>query len=391
VRRGSLIAAALLAGLLAAPAAAQAPPVSYEVLHHFDRPGGSAGATPSAGLVEGPDGAIYGTTLGGGPGGQGTLFRYERSAGFVELVAFDGAGGARPRGDLLRAADGSLYGTTTRGGTYDAGTLFRYEIPTADFTVLHSFGAASDPGPSGALAEGPDALYGTTWDEPHFSSGTIYRFDFSSAAVTTLHTFFPEGGAASGVIKGADGALYGTKVGFGGPSGRGELFRCDVTTVPATVSTLRTFSPSDVPRGGVVEAADGSLWGPHQPGAGGWGRLYRYRPATGAYATVHQFSGTDGDIPTGALIVGPGGVLYGTTERGGAADNGAIFQFDPKGASPRPVGDGVLNVLWSFHGKDGARPVARLLQASDGALYGTTSEGGALGGGVLFRLKVGRR
>jgi uncharacterized repeat protein (TIGR03803 family) len=49
-------------------------------------------------------------------------------------------------------------------------------------------------------------------------------------------------------------------------------------------------------------------------------------------------------------------------------------------------GNGSFATLHRFTGGDGANPVAGLIRTNSGALYGTTSMGGPLGGGVIFRI-----
>lgn len=91
--------------------------------------GGSNGAHPSAGLVEGSDGNLYGTTYSGGQYGRGTVFRIDTSGSLTTLHSFTGLDGAHPTSTLTQASDGSFYGTTRAGGAYDAGAVFRITVP----------------------------------------------------------------------------------------------------------------------------------------------------------------------------------------------------------------------------------------------------------------------
>ncbi len=65
--------------------------------------------------------------------------------------------------------------------------------------------------------------------------------------------------------------------------------------------------------------------------------------------------------------------MYGTTVAGGGVNLGSVFKLTPAG---------VVTVLHSFDGGDGANPEAGLVQASDGKLYGTTVFGGRHGEGL---------
>lgn len=100
----------------------------YEVIHHFAG-GDNDGAYPRCALVEGPGGALYGTTVEGGdaPQSYGTIFRMTRSGKVKLLHRFSGSGtdGATPVGTLRLGADGWLYGTNQSGGGSHTGVLYR--------------------------------------------------------------------------------------------------------------------------------------------------------------------------------------------------------------------------------------------------------------------------
>jgi uncharacterized repeat protein (TIGR03803 family) len=98
------------------------------------------GQEPSTKLIFGPDGSLYGTTGIGGstnnnPNGLGTVFRITTSGVFTTLTLFQGANGASPSAPLVLGADGNLYGTTFRGGPGGGGTVFRI-ILTPQFTGI---------------------------------------------------------------------------------------------------------------------------------------------------------------------------------------------------------------------------------------------------------------
>jgi uncharacterized repeat protein (TIGR03803 family) len=100
------------------------------------------------------------------------------------------------------------------------------------------------------------------------------------------------------------------------------------------------------------------------------------------YAVLHVFTGgADGKNPPGGLAMGAAGNLYGTATNGGDYGSGVIFKLDPIG--PR------YEVLHSFGGvaQDGGFPEAGLLP-DGGALYGTTYAGGSSGSwGTVFKLQ----
>ena len=103
---------------------------------------------------------------------------------------------------------------------------------------------------------------------------------------------------------------------------------------------------------------------------------------------LHSFGGNDGANPYAvSLIFDTVGNLYGTTVEGGPSDGGTVFQLVPNGG-----GTWSEEVLRSFSydmGNGGALPAAGVILGSDGALYGTTSNNGAYGHGVVFQLTRG--
>jgi len=103
------------------------------------------GAYPRAGLIQGSDGNFYGTAYGETSGvgirpppGNGTIFRISPSGAFTMLVALDGFNaGAHPTAALVEGVDGSLYGTTTTGGVSGFGTVFQLSFTSAPQITSH--------------------------------------------------------------------------------------------------------------------------------------------------------------------------------------------------------------------------------------------------------------
>ena len=124
--------------------------------------------------------------------------------------------------------------------------------------------------------------------------------------------------------------------------------------------------------------------------SGGWGTVYSLTPPTSPQAAwtehvLHSFaSGSDGAIPTADLIQATVGVLYGTTSAGGTSGRGTAFKLTPPATA---VDSWAESVLYSFTGGlDGDTPVAPLFLTAGGVLYGTTLRGGVSGCGTVFSL-----
>ena len=409
---------------------------TFTTLHSFAL---SDGARPSD-LIQAADGYLYGTTDGGGASGYGTVFRVDTTGTmFATLHMFSGNDGTSPEGGVIQAADGELYGTTLDGGASDYGTIFKIATDGTGFVTLRNFANGSDgEWPFVGLIQAADGfLYGTTSEGdggPSFA-GTIFKIDTNGATLTTLHYFFYGGDGAypyAGLVQAADGGLYGATYGYfegygpgaifkianngttpialhhfsgsdgafpsagliqtadgnlygttqsggqpGGASGYGTIFKM---ATDGTVTTLYAFSGSDgaYPWAGLLQAADGDLYGTTSSGGAGYGTIFKIATDGTSFTTLHTFANSDGAVPLGGLIQGADGYLYGTTSSVGASGYGTIFKIDTYGTS--------LITLHSFVNSDGANPYASLIQATDGKLYGTTALGGASGKGTVFKI-----
>jgi uncharacterized repeat protein (TIGR03803 family) len=163
------------------------------------------------------------------------------------------------------------------------------------------------------------------------------------------------------------------------------LWATTATTLPAqTFTTLHSFDGTDgtYPRGG-VQATDGNLYGTTAyGGANGFGTVFKIT-TSGTLTTLYNFCSqtgcTDGQYPIAGLIQATDGNLYGTTYEGGANGFGTVFRLTTSGT---------LTTLHSFgFGTDGVYTYATPVQATDGNLYGTTYGGGAFGGyGTVFKI-----
>jgi len=100
---------------------------SLTTLHSFSGSPGE-GANPVAGLVQGSDGSFYSTTALGGAHLRGTVFNIDATGSLTTLHSFSGSPGegALPFAGLAQGTDGNLYGTTALGGAHGAGTVFKF-------------------------------------------------------------------------------------------------------------------------------------------------------------------------------------------------------------------------------------------------------------------------
>jgi len=308
---------------------------------------------------------------------------------FTTLFSFDGADGANPA-RLIEATDGNFYGTTTFGGTGSCftsppgcGTVFKI-TPEGTLTTLHSFhGFASPDGsnPVGLIQSSDGNFYGTTGDGGTvtpafiFGCGTIFKIT-PEGTLTTLHRFNGSDGAAPvGLVQATDGNFYGTAGGGGtGPSCNGSCGVVFKITPSGVLTTLHRFNGSDgAGPVGLMQATDGNFYGATAEGGTGpctlgCGTVFKITPS-GMLTTLHRFNGTltGGASPVARLVQGTDGNLYGTTSGNfstGGASFGTVFKITPSGT---------LTTLHSFNGSDAEVPGAGLIQAKDGNFYGTAT------------------
>lgn len=206
----------------------------------------------------------------------------------------------------------------------------------------------------------------------------IFQINPDGTGFTNLHSFVDgEGGGPTGaLIQASDGTLYGATIGM--------VFQMLPDGTAFTV--LHTLSESTDGSGinGLIQAKDGTLYGTttYGGGMGSEGTAFRMSPNGTGFTVLHRFvyRSPDGIYPHAGLILASDGTLNGTTTQGGAGDRGTVFQILPDGTG--------FSVLHSFTVGDGSGPFGGLIQASDGYLYGTTSEGGGFGRGTIFRLSL---
>ncbi|HWX21995.1 MAG TPA: choice-of-anchor tandem repeat GloVer-containing protein [Candidatus Binatia bacterium] len=356
--------------------------------------GGTNGAAPSATLVQGADGSFYGTTESGGMGSRGTIFKMAPSGALTTLFEFIAPypDGADPQAALAPGPGGDFYGTAPAGGAYSEGTVFGISSGGVPFLVYSFVGTYDGSQPQGALARGSDGnFYGTTFGGGFYMNGTVFQMT-TNGVLNSLYSFSGPDGANpdAGLIQGRDGNFYGTTEYGGGAydgtdfSGQGTIFQ---VTTAGILNTVGYFDGNNgaYPTAGLVQTADGSFYGTTSRGGtnGDNGTIFRMS-TNGALTTLVMFNGTNGALPSGDLLLGIDGSLYGTTSCGGPGYNGS--PASGYGTVFRVTTNGALTTVAFFNGVNGSTPLAGLVQGTNGNFYGTASGGGAYNNGTIFEL-----
>jgi len=260
--------------------------------------------------------------------------------------------------------------------------------PAQGLRSLYTFSTTTSDGrlPHGSLIKATDGyLYGTTYIGGTFGFGTVFRIHPDGSDYSILHQF-TNGSDGSNpsvtLVQASNGNIYGTTA-QGGAFGGGTFFR---VTPDGVFKTISDFSlPVGIgPDGGLIEVGDGHFCG-IAPGGGAYGKGTIFRVSTaGTLTTLHDFKAGEGEPITGRLggriLQASDGNLYGATFGGGTGGVGTIFRLT--------LG-GTYTTIHNFNTTDGAYPNGDLIQASDGRLYGTTQSGGASGQyGTVFRIST---
>ena len=351
---------------------------NFTLLHSFVG-GSSDGASPYHTLIQGSDGNFYGTTLAGGTGNVGTIFKITPTGTESVFYSFAGV----PYSGLVQSSDGNIYGTTANGGASGRGTAFKI-TPSGTETLLYSFPAGSSD-PYCGLIQGIDGnFYGTTGAGGASDDGTVFEITPSGTA-TVLHAFAKTGTDGqtpyAGLIQGSDGNFYGTTY-FGGANGFGTVFKVTPGGIETVLYSFAGGSDGEHPYAAVIQGSDGNLYGTtYQGGTGGYGTVFKLT-LSGTETLLYSFAGgsSDGAAPEAGVIQGSDGNFYGSTLQGGASGLGTVFRLTPSGTEI---------ILHTFAGSsDGANPGANLVPGSDGNLYGSTGAGGSSGDGTFFKITL---
>ncbi len=379
---------------------------TYNVLYNFT--GGDDGAYPTAGLTLAKGGSLYGTAYQGGTLNRGTVFKLARKGSgwvFSTLYSFKGqTDGGGPLAGVVFGPDESLYGTSELGGFNcgeGCGTVFNLKKTTSRNapnswaeTVVYSFSGSADganPG-YGDLTFHRGHIFGTTFFGGNNAQGVVYKLTANNGNWTesTLYRF--TGGndgenPYSRVIFDKAGKLYGTAY-AGGAHGYGTVFQLRSSGSGWKENTLHAFQSSSDggnPFGGVVFDNAGNLYGATSGGGpGGGGTAYELMPSDGGwtFGVVYSFNGSAYlPGPYGSLTMDAKGNLYGTTTKDGASGAGSVFKLT--------LSDGgwTETELYDFaSGSEGAVPYGSVLIDAKGNLYGTASQGGANGYGVIWEI-----
>jgi uncharacterized repeat protein (TIGR03803 family) len=390
-----LISLALLSGSMLANAQTFTPLYTYP-----QTDSGDTGIIWSSVLSQGRDGNLYSTIETNGTYTYGTVYKMTTAGAYSAIYNFCAelspcaSTGGYPEGGVVLGFDGNLWGTTLGGGKDGAGTVFKM-TPAGVLTLVYSFtNAEDDSAPNFSVLQGQDGnMYGVSEEQYNTQYGSFFKL--TTKGVITPHPFdYTNGESPNLPVLGTDGNFYGTT-----QAGGDSTCNCGViykATAAGTITVLHKFTGFDGapydgehPLGVLVEANDGNFYGTTYEGGNNGtnngGVVFKITPA-GVYSIIHSFVSVaptyDGQLPYSGLTLGTDGNLYGTTSRGGSANYGTIYQITTSGAEK------VLYNFCTISCNDGYVPTTAMVQHTNGSFYGNSS-GSSLGGSVFYSFDTG--
>ena len=425
------LALALMIGIGLAAAVTTPAFAATDFLTIYQFPGGAHGINPEAGVILGPAGSLFGTTDSDGINAGGVVFQLSppQVAGhpwtqriLKRFVNF--AQGGYPLG-LISTSTGALYGVTLDGGgtSSGSGTVFSLAPTTPEYTswtfaTLHRFRGGNDGAlPSGSLiVDSTGVLSGTTIlggaGAGMDGYGVAYSLTPSQSSPgvwteTILHRFksSPDGATPDGTLLPLTTSVRVGVTTTGGTGicsdvGCGTVFRLVQSTdrwAESIIYQFRGGADGSIPIDRLIAGAHGSLYGVTAdgglPGPDGHfvtGTVFRLDPPTTAGAPwtktiLYEFQGDeDGYSPQGGVTLDEYGALYGTTEFGGAHNEGTVYKLTPNA----PGEPWTKTILHDFSGGagDGADPTGHVTLDLSGTIFGTTLWGGKANDGTVYRI-----
>jgi uncharacterized repeat protein (TIGR03803 family) len=364
----------------------------YKVIHNFTNVG-TDGATPYGGVILDRKGSLYGATYLGGKFGSGSIYKmspHGNSWKYTSMYSLHGLlDGAGPAFGTLANHNGALFGTTEGGGY--AGTAFQVgPCPSVcNEAVMHSFGHGTDGNEpiGGVVFDQQGNLYGTTLLGGDSGNGTV--FEIAASGVESVIYSFTGGldavNPAAGVTIDDQGNIYGT-TSFGGAYGDGAIYkltRLGSTWNESVIYDFQGLDDGQNPVGGLVFDKSGNIYGgTFDGGVNGGGVVYELSPTSEGwtFTTLYSFTGGYGGIYNKLTFDGKGN-LYGVLNGESANGLGSVFKLTPGTAG------WTYTDLYDFSGgANGAIPYCRIAVDANGNIFGTAVVGGTSNQGVVFEI-----
>lgn len=344
------------------------------------------GSNGFAGLTETPGDSLFGVQPYDGANAGGTIYSIKKDGtGFVVHHSFENTTGIQPESRLVYF-DGKLYGTTAQGGSLNNGVLYSINADGTNYRVLHNFapGNIGFAPPAGNISIASNGrIFGSI--SQHYSDGiNTYRLFKVDTSGENLSYFFNVNQRENGhfnqdILLQDDEDIFFPTAEMGRHDG-GVFNHVDT----AGFSNIGLYhygaSPTGFrPTGALIKATDGKVYGITSiGGVSGNGTIYSVNQDGTGYTKLHEFTDAEGYNPTGKLLEASDGKLYGTLQSGGATNAGGIYTLNKNGTG--------FQIIYSFPDISlGYSPMGGVWEDNTGALFGVTNYS-LSGYGVVYKV-----
>jgi len=344
---------------------------SWTMLHSFNT--ATEGDIGRAGVTEIPGDTLFGVQLTGGLNNGGTLYSILKDGtGFIVHHQFTTATGITPESKLVYF-DGKLFGTTTEGGDFGKGVLFCINSDGTDYRVLRHFDLGDGiwtGTPGGNISISSNGRIFGAFRDFFFSTNYFYLYKTDTSG-QNFEPFFTgssiniqrsNGEYGQDPLLLNDEEIFLATSQFGRNDG-GVLNHVDTSGSGNDIFHFGNSSNGFRPNGGLIKALDGKLYGTTTiGGADGNGVIFSVNADGTGFVRLHQFTDAEGYNPSGKLLEASDGKLYGACRYGGPNDLGCIFRMNKNGSGFQVIYD-----YTTYTG--GYSPVGGLVE-QNGVLYG---------------------
>lgn len=381
-------------------------------------------------LSEINEGELFGGTNMGGYYHCGMIFKYDIfNDSLTFIVDLDINTGSRPSGLFLKCSNGKIISTTEAGGAFNFGTLLEFDISDYSFSKIYDFYAYTVfHNTLGTLLNSPEGkIYGLTHFKRNSSLDTEGAFfsidkvtkeynvlDVFNGPANSLSTYnykyyiYPKQSFSGLYFRGyfPDSLLAYSLFEFNNPIGSptGKLVLADdkkfygfqTRSSPNPTGLIYSINPLNYeneysvwlwgPNGAypsnnsLVNIENGYLYGVTvKGGENNSGVIFKYNTEPDEITKLYDFSNSTGGEPTGRMLYIDNGIFYGTTRIGGENNKGVLYKYS--------LIENEFEVIFNFSTEKGANPAGSLLKASNGKVYGITTNGGDYDMGVVFEFE----
>jgi uncharacterized repeat protein (TIGR03803 family) len=303
---------------------------------------------------------FYGMTAEGGINNTGTIFKMD--AGNTRLNTIYSfppkMEGSQPLGGLTQAGNGKVYGVTSQGGKFSGGILFEWDPATNIYIKRLDFKDSMGYRPMGSLLLAENGkLYGRTFYGGINSTGTVFEWDPETGVFSKVYDFEKteyQKYYLMYLMQATNGKIYGYTSGEG--AGDETIFEIDpITHVYSTKLNFKLPVSGAEPVGTLTEGDNHKLYGVTE------GELFEWDPGNNIFIRKKYFPYNFG-VPKSSLLKASNGKFYGICMA-------ALYEWDP--VKDTLIAKITLDAIETGNNGHGA-----LVEAGNGVLYGTNSNGG---------------